>query len=221
MNLSMAYRYSNYINHRKGDVYALGIADRFIFLWIIIRYWPFCRWRGMGMEVVRTLQRSCFLVIVIVSLWMAYQASQNNVEKIHISVDPLRKQYGMGDAVFSVIKIKNLKPIDTPLMKLMIQIDGVTADLAPAGLQNIKLPYTLHQQGESWQFETNITPSSMGWTSIFQTLSVGRQLRFRKCYFIVETAMRQHRVKIPNEILIRLIKIDESVRDWKEESKIK
>ncbi|ENZ5474754.1 MULTISPECIES: hypothetical protein [Enterobacter cloacae complex] len=161
------------------------------------------------------------LFAVIVSLWMAYQASQNNVEKIHISVDPLRKQYGMGDAVFSVIKIKNLKPIDTPLMKLMIQIDGVTADLAPAGLQNIKLPYTLHQQGESWQFETNITPSSMGWTSIFQTLSVGRQLRFRKCYFIVETAMRQHRVKIPNEILIRLIKIDESVRDWKEESKIK
>lgn len=159
------------------------------------------------------------LFAVIVSLWMAYQASQNNVEKILISVDPLSNQYGFGDAVFSVIKIKNLKPIDTPLIKLIIQIDGMTADLAPAGSQDIRLPYVLHQQGESWQFETNLTPS-IGWTSIFEKLSQGQQLRFRKCYFIVETAMRQHRVKIPNEILIRLIKMDESIRDWKEKNRI-
>ncbi|EHN8842025.1 hypothetical protein [Enterobacter hormaechei] len=154
------------------------------------------------------------LFAVIVSLWMAYQASQNNAEKILISVEPLTKQFGMGDSVFSVIKVKNLKPIDTPIMKLMMQIDGVSADLTIAGLQREVLPYTLHQQGELWQFETNLT-TSLGWTSIFETLSHEHPPKFKKCYFIVETAMRQHRVKIPNELKSKLIELDKKIRNLK------
>lgn len=156
------------------------------------------------------------LFAVIVSLWMAYQASQNNVEKIHISVDPLKKQHGMGAEVFSVIKIKNLKPIDTPLMKLMIEIDGASADIRVAGLQLINLPHTLHQQGELWHFETNLIPS-VGWMSIFETLSLERPPKFKKCYFIVETAMSKHRVKITKELVTKLIELETNIRNLKGE----
>ncbi|MCM7565641.1 hypothetical protein [Enterobacter asburiae] len=159
------------------------------------------------------------LAAVVVSMTVAYQASQGNVEKIEISVEPLRNEFGIGDRVFCVIKVKNLKPLDTPLMKLILQVDGVSADLTVAGLQQKNLPYTLHQQGELWKFETNLTPS-IGWMSIFTTLSPERPSKFKKCYLIVETAMGQHRIKVNKELITKLTELDAKIRGLKDENKI-
>ncbi|MEA5217271.1 hypothetical protein [Enterobacter cloacae] len=159
------------------------------------------------------------LAAVVVSMAVAYQASQGNVEKIEISVEPLRNQFGIGGSVFSVIKVKNLKPLDTPLMKLILQVDGVSADLTVAGLQRNNLPYTLHHQGELWKFETNLIPS-IGWTSIFMTLSLERPPKFKKCYFIVETAMGQHRIKVTKELIAKLTELDAKIRKLNGENKI-
>lgn len=152
------------------------------------------------------------LAAVIVSMTVAYQASQGNVEKIEISVELLRNQFGIGDSPFCVIKVKNLKPLDTPLMKLFLQVDGVSADLTVAGQQRNNLPYTLHQQGELWRFETILSPS-MGWTSIFTTLSLERAPKFNKCYFIVETAMGQHRIKVNKQLITKLTELDAKIRE--------
>lgn len=154
------------------------------------------------------------LFAVIVSLWMAYQASQNNVEKILITVEPLRSESVNGTKDYSVIKVKNLKPLDAPLMNIFIQIDSMALTLEHVNLGIQNLPYTLHFQGEEWQFETKIG-LSIGWRSIFQLLSYSKQpISFKKGYFIIETAMKQHRVKIPKEILYE-IKRNNSL--WKEE----
>lgn len=143
---------------------------------------------------------------VIVSLWMAYQASQSSVEKIQLTTSSLKKKYGFGDPILLEIYVKNMKPVVTPLEKLLIQVDDAVADLAPVRIRGTPLPYTLHQQGEQWQFDLEIRPM-IGWTSILEIMSREKPLKFKTGYFIVETAMKQHRVKMTQEILEKIIQV--------------
>lgn len=154
------------------------------------------------------------LAAVLVSLWMAYQASQSTVEKILLTVSVIKKQFTHRGPLSFHIHVKNMKPIDTPLMKLLIQIDDAVDDLAPVRMDGIPLPYTLHQLGEQWKYGMELTPS-IGWASIFENLSRGKPLKFKTGFFILETAMRKHRVKIPKEIFQKLIELHSKEEDFK------
>lgn len=150
------------------------------------------------------------LAAVIVSLWMAYQASQNNVEKILIEYKPVRVENCSGTSITHKLAVKSLRSVITPIMKFSIQIDGVEVDLAPVQMGRVVLPYTLHQQGEEWKFETYFA-LTVGWMSVFQTLTSQGDLKFKKGYFIVETAMRSHRKKIPNALLNELKELKQRI----------
>lgn len=152
---------------------------------------------------------------VIVSLWMAYQASQINVEKILIAVEPLRNEASCNAAFYTGVKVKNLKPIDTPLNQIMMEIDGATVDLTPVRLREGFLPATLKKQGEQWEFYTDLA-ISMGWQSVLEIISRERPLKFKKGYFIIETAMQQHKVKIPKDIFKRIIELDKHFKSERE-----
>ncbi|EOZ9397512.1 hypothetical protein ACOTXN_04665 [Enterobacter cloacae complex sp. IR53043] len=147
---------------------------------------------------------------VIVSLFMAYLASQANVEKIKMIFTP-KGHNQFGDYVFkNSLTIKNLSAVNTPIMKFFIQIDGAYADLYPTQMGIFQLPYTLQQQGESWVYETHLVPSA-GWVSVFSSLAQQKIIKFKSGYFIVETALKQHRLKIPKEMLSDIKELKEKI----------
>ncbi|WP_447840773.1 hypothetical protein [Enterobacter ludwigii] len=147
---------------------------------------------------------------VIVSLFMAYLASQTNVEKIKMTFMPKGHDYLGEFSYINSLTIKNLSPVTTPIIKILIQIDGAYADLYPTQMNHFQLPYTLQQQGESWVYETHLVPS-MGWVSVLTSLSQQKDLKFKSGFFVIETALKQHRLKIPKGMLLDIKELKEKI----------
>ncbi|EKM5761148.1 hypothetical protein ACTV2B_004052 [Cronobacter turicensis] len=149
---------------------------------------------------------------VIVSLWMAYQASQNNVEKIDIKFFGIGDVYSGERCVMPTIVVTNLRPVVTPLMRLTIQVNSLELDLSPMQMGNARLPYTLHQQGERWFYETYFTRTH-AWIDFYQMLFFSRNTDLKKGFLVVETALRQHRIKLPKKMIESLKELKRRMDD--------
>lgn len=156
------------------------------------------------------------LSAVIVSMWMAYQASQAGLEKLDLIVKPLISINGLGDKTNSQIVVKSVRAVTTPIIRVLIQIDGVNdvVDITAVNENSINLPYTLHQLGEKYEFKFDLF-LSIGWSSALIELSQNGEPTFKKGCFIIETAMKQHRVRIPTEILERLNSLYKKEKEYK------
>lgn len=59
-------------------------------------------------------------------------------------------------------------------------------------------------------YETHLVPSA-GWLSVFSSLAQQKIIKFKSGYFIVETALKQHRLKIPKEMLSDIKELKEKI----------
>lgn len=145
---------------------------------------------------------------VVVSMFLAYQASQAGVEKIEISFDHIfatlsgkrSRKLSQGDVVN--IKVKNLRSVTVAILEVYMEIEGVNERIKISNLkqQGLDIPYTLHHIGEKWEFAFSISTSSRLDTTLLNLKTQG-QPTFRKGVFIIETAMNQYKLKMQEDLL--------------------
>lgn len=140
------------------------------------------------------------LFAVIVSLVLAFQASQNNTEQIAINVDPIKDNSGL-----TAINFKNLRSITTPLLKIYLHLDGAkdNAEINHLKYCGDKFPWTFQQLGESYRFEFYID-SLANFRHVYEKISSSGYPTFKKGHYIIETAMKRYKVSLPKDHLKRL-----------------
>lgn len=155
---------------------------------------------------------------VVISLYATYQASQSNVENVQLSLEVI-PAINKNDIGTSII-VKNMKPVTVHILKVFIAIDGskVSADISFLKRGGYPIPHALYQLGEKWEFAfyTHYSPQ---WAAIFSKLESGGGLTFKKGFFIIESAMKQYRLKMPNDFLNLLRERYETFEAEKEENK--
>ncbi|MHA5030149.1 hypothetical protein ACX2C7_06845 [Enterobacter mori] len=163
---------------------------------------------------------------VIVSLYLAYQASQAGVEKLEISFDHIfatlsgkrSRKLSQGDVVN--IKVKNLRSVTAAILEVYMKIEGVNERIKISNLKQpgSDIPYTLHHIGEKWEFAFSISTSSRLDTTLLNLKTQG-QPTFRKGVFIIETAMNQYKLKMQEDLLAALKERYQKVTSGQDPSK--
>lgn len=140
------------------------------------------------------------LLAVIVSLLLAYQASQNSTENIEVIADPTIDSDGL-----TAINIKNLRNITTPLKEIYLSFDGIKYEKEISSLKHKGdfFPWTFQQLGESYTFEFYID-NSFRFQQVYREFASRGNPTFKKGYYIIETAMKRYKAKIPDEHLKRM-----------------
>ncbi|ENQ3208114.1 hypothetical protein ACEOXE_000850 [Enterobacter hormaechei] len=148
---------------------------------------------------------------VIVSLYLAYQASQAGVEKLEISFDHIfqtlsgkrSKKLGPDDLVN--IKVKNMRSVTAAILNIYMEIEGVNDRIRISNLKQngLPIPYTLHHIGERWEFAFSISTSNRLDITLLNLKSEGEPT-FRKGSFVIETAMNQYTLKMQPDLLALL-----------------
>ncbi|CAM6490952.1 hypothetical protein CISECK367B_20465 [Citrobacter sedlakii] len=148
---------------------------------------------------------------VIVSLYLAYQASQAGVEKLEISFDHIfqtlsgkrSKRLSPDDLVN--IKVKNMRSVTAAILEVYMKIEGVDEPIKITNWKQggLPIPYTLHHIGEKWEFAFSISNSSRLDISLLNLKSEGEPT-FKKGNFIIETAMNQYSLKMQADLLALL-----------------
>ncbi|WP_342323490.1 hypothetical protein AAEY27_03255 [Kosakonia sp. BYX6] len=158
------------------------------------------------------------LFAVIISLYASYQASQSNVEQVQLSLEVI-PAIDKNDIGTNII-VKNMKPITVHILKIFIAIDGskASAEISDLKRGGGPIPHALYQLGEKWEFAfyTHYSPQ---WAAIFSKLESGGGLTFKKGFFIIESAMRQYRLKMPSDLLNMLRTKYETFEAEKEDNK--
>lgn len=158
-------------------------------------------------------------VAVIISLYATYQSSQSNAENIQVSYEvfPAIEKKDIGTNII----VKNVRPVTVHILKVFIAIDGskVSADISFLKRGGYPIPHALYQLGEKWEFAfyTHYSPQ---WATIFSKLESGGELTFKKGFFIIESAMKQYRLKMPSDFLNLLRTRYETFETEKEENKL-
>lgn len=138
-------------------------------------------------------------IAVIISLYATYQASQSNVESVQLSLEafPAIDKNDIGTNII----VKNMKPVTVHILKVFIAVDDskVSADISFLKRGGCPIPYALYQLGEKWEFA--FYTDSPRWDGVFSKLESGGELTFKKGFFIIESAMKQYRLKMPGYFL--------------------
>lgn len=137
---------------------------------------------------------------VIISLYATYQASQSNVEKIHLQLKTIPEKFWQDES--TKIIVKNMCPVAVHILKIFITVDGskTSTDISFIKRGEDPIPHALYQLGEKWEFSFN-TNSSAQWASIFTKLERGGQPSFKSGFFILESAMKQYRLEMSEHFL--------------------
>lgn len=140
-------------------------------------------------------------VAVLVSLGMAYQASQNGAEKVALKLSPEEGRYDRStDSAH--LEVKNLRPVTVVINKVLISVHGseVTTDFTFMGRRNFPLPYPMYQPGEKWDFYFYLS-DNVKMASVFTDLKRHGEPTFKSGFIWVETAMGLHKIKLPSDFL--------------------
>ncbi|WP_297120716.1 hypothetical protein [uncultured Enterobacter sp.] len=148
---------------------------------------------------------------VIVSLYLAYQASQAGVEKLEISFDHIfqtlssKRSKKMGPDDLVNIKVKNMRSVTAAILNIYMEIEGVNDRIRISNLKQngLPIPYILHHIGERWEFAFSISTSNRLDITLLNLKSEGEPT-FRKGSFIIETAMNQYTLKMQPDLLALL-----------------
>ncbi|HHA1766958.1 TPA: hypothetical protein ACOEDU_000417 [Enterobacter ludwigii] len=145
---------------------------------------------------------------VVVSMTVAYQASQAGVEKLELTFDHIygtlsgkrSKQLGQDDV--ANIKVKNLRHVTAAILEVYMEIEGVNERVKITHLKQggLPIPYTLHHIGEKWEFAFSLSNSSRLDMTLLNLKSEGEPT-FRKGVFIIETAMNHYQIKMQSDLL--------------------
>lgn len=138
---------------------------------------------------------------VLVSLGMAYQASQNGAEKVSLRLSPDDDRYDR-PTDSAHLEIKNLRPVTVVITKVLISIHGseVTSDISFMGRRSYLLPYAMYQPGEKLDFYFCLS-DHVKMASVFTDLKRHGEPTFKRGFIWVETAMGLHKIKLPSDFL--------------------
>lgn len=144
-------------------------------------------------------------IAVIISLYATYQSSQSNVESVKLLFERI-PAINKEDIGINIV-VKNVKPVTVHFQKMFIAVEGskASADISKLQRGGNLIPYALYQLGEKWEFAFN-THYSPQWALVFSQLESGGEPNFKKGFFILESAMKQYRLKMPDEFLQELSK---------------
>lgn len=156
-------------------------------------------------------------IAVVISLYATYQASQSNVENVQLSLEAI-PGIDKDDKGINIV-VKNMKSVTVSILRVFIAVDGskVSADINFLKRGGRPIPDTLCQLGEKWEFA--FYTDNPRWDDIFSKLESGGGLTFKKGFFIIESAMKQYRLKIPGYFLDSLRARYESFEAKKKDSK--
>lgn len=144
-------------------------------------------------------------IAVIISLYVTYQTSQINIENVYLSFEKALVLHNR-DIKFKIV-VKNNKPLVVYCNRILIAISGSkkAVNISKTYYNKGALPYTLNHLGEEYQFIFDTRYNHL-WSGIFSNLENSGKPKFNKGYIIVETAMKQYRLKMPKEFLLELRK---------------
>ncbi|EMR4173252.1 TPA: hypothetical protein ACN6VW_000282 [Serratia marcescens] len=152
------------------------------------------------------------LAAVIVSLYMAYQASQAGVENLQISLDSIVKE-SYGDDHKVVLNIKSLRNVRAEVSHVRLLIDNAPYAISLNGVYagGAKWPIFLERTGQVVKFDFNLNAGVLWWP-IFSAFDRRGDFKFKKGFFIVETTMKKYKVAVPRVFLNVLLSRYESFK---------
>lgn len=150
---------------------------------------------------------------VVVSMTVAYQASQAGVENLELSYDHIygtlsgRRLKKLDEHDVANIKVKNMRNVTAAILDVYMEIEGVNERIKISNFKQggLPIPYTLHHIGEKWEFAFALSNSSRLDITLLNLKSESEPT-FKKGVFIIETAMNQYQIKMQADLLAILKK---------------
>ncbi|HGL4202606.1 TPA: hypothetical protein ACKE1S_000724 [Citrobacter farmeri] len=137
---------------------------------------------------------------VAISLYMAYQARQNDVEKIILKTKSPKKS-PFGDSWDVTIDIINARAIHTKIESVYITIDSTKHLIVNHLIEGQVFPLQLSYKGEVVKVSFKIDGGNLWWP-IFCEVDKYVELNFIKGFFIFQTPVAEHKIPITKDILI-------------------
>lgn len=138
-------------------------------------------------------------IAVAVSLFMAYQATQNDKEKILLKTKMTGKSL-FGDSWNVSIEIINLRAIHTKVEDVYLVIDSEKPIHIGHLLEGRAVPFQLTFKGEMVRLKLTIDAGNHWWP-IFRQLDESNDLKFRKGFYLIQTPLQTYKVPLSDEVL--------------------
>lgn len=138
------------------------------------------------------------LAAVIVSMYMAYQASQSDVEKLILQLK-LPKTSIFQNSQLMNVKVQNMRNVHVDITDLKMTLDnvGTAYNLNHLVSGNAgQLSYPLERKGEIVNM-TFIIDYCDAWSGIFDDIDKRNENHFKKATVLVETHMKTYQIPVP------------------------
>ena len=178
-------------------MFAVGyISGGINYSWTDVKYSPVVSFWAMVGGWVSGLAT---LAAVVVSLYIAFKSSQNEVEKIEIKYS-LSGKSGFGDSWPLTVDLINARNIHTSVTDVSLSIDDGALINVNHLAQRQLLPYVFGFKGESAKFVLNIAGGHMWW-HIFTKFEEQDNLKFKKGSLVFKTNTRNYIVPLRKDIM--------------------
>lgn len=141
------------------------------------------------------------LAAVAVSMWMAFHATQADVEKIEITTSGIIKS-PFGETYTLNIRIKNLKNLKVKITDLSMFIPEKSLSISLNHMFRQRLndnSAVMKEKGDHLDFPL-VIESNMEWTAVFMSLRDEPELKFEKLKLKVFTALRTYDIDLPKSL---------------------
>ncbi len=147
------------------------------------------------------------LAAVAVSMIVAYQASQAGVEKLrlffsHIYINnSVEKHQTLTELDCVNIKVINERNVTAQIVRIYMVIDNI----APLDIGFMKhgghgIPHTLEKVGSVWEFAFSLQNLNRIENALLYFKRIGNP-KFETGFFVIETTMKQYRLKMTKDLL--------------------
>ncbi|NIH44242.1 hypothetical protein [Enterobacter asburiae] len=141
------------------------------------------------------------LAAVAVSMWMAFHATQADVEKIEITTSGIDKS-PFGETYTMNIRIKNLKNVKAKITDLSLFIPEKSLSVSLNFMFGQRLnedSAVLKEKGDHLDLPL-VIESNMKWASIFISLRDDPELKFEKLRLKIFTALKTYDIDLPEAL---------------------
>lgn len=140
---------------------------------------------------------------VIISLYATYQASQNTIEKLILTYKPMPGE--SPENYCANVEVKNLRNVPAHIQEFCLEISGANGhfNINKLKANGLPIPFSLYQIGEKWEFPFYPSASQKN-MRFYKELGDRGNPDFRTGFFVVKTAMKQYKLKMPKELLEKM-----------------
>ncbi len=138
-------------------------------------------------------------IAVAVSLFMAYQATQNDKEKILLKTKMIGKSL-FGDSWTVSIELINLRAIQTKVEDVFLIIESGKSINISHLIEGEAVPFQLTFKGDMVRLKL-IIDFGNNWWAIFTKLNESNDVKFRKGFFLIQTPLQTYKSPLSEEML--------------------